>query len=152
LFGHDLKTPLIAIGGLSRLVHKNLEENSPHRKKLHIIVEETDRLEKMIKEMLDFSRPLELHRSKEDMNEVIRQSLVIISDFAQERKVKVERQSSQDLPLISIDAARMKQALINLLITPLKRHPRGNGNRAELSKMGKIHYRCKRPRLRRTDQ
>ncbi|OGP90422.1 MAG: hypothetical protein A2157_08230 [Deltaproteobacteria bacterium RBG_16_47_11] len=117
---HDLKTPLIAIGGISRLVHNNLEENSPHRKKLHIVVEETQRLEKMIKEMLDFSRPLELHRSKEDMSKVIRQSLAIISDFAQERKVKVEWQSSQNLPLISFDAARMKQALINLLINAIE--------------------------------
>jgi len=107
------------------LVHKNLEENSPHRKKLHIIVEETQRLEKMIKEMLDFSRPLELHRSKEDMSKVIRQSFAIISDFAQERKVKVEWQTSQNLPLISFDAARMKQALINLLINAIEASSEG---------------------------
>jgi len=122
---HDLKTPLIAIGGISRLVHKNLEENSPHRKKLHIIVEETQRLEKMIKEMLDFSRPLELHRSKEDMSKVIRQSFAIISDFAQERKVKVEWQTSKNITMISFDAARMKQALINLLINAIEASSEG---------------------------
>jgi signal transduction histidine kinase len=79
----------------------------------------------MIKEMLDFSRPLELHRSQEDMNEVIKQSLVIISDFADERKVKVEWQFSQDLPLVSIDVARMKQALINLLMNAVEASSEG---------------------------
>jgi signal transduction histidine kinase len=74
----------------------------------------------MIKEMLDFSRQLELHRSQEDMSEVISQSLAIVSDFALERKVKVERQFSQELPLVSVDAARMKQALINLLINAIE--------------------------------
>jgi signal transduction histidine kinase len=122
---HDLKTPLIAIGGISRLVHKNLEEDNPHRKKLSIIVKEVRRLEGMIKEMLDFSRPLELHRSQEDMNEVIRQSLAIISEFADERKVKVEWQVSQDLALVSIDAARMKQALINLLMNAVEASSEG---------------------------
>jgi signal transduction histidine kinase len=122
---HDLKTPLIAIGGFSRLVHRDLEENSPHRKKLRIVVEETDRLEKMIKEMLDFSRPLELHRSEEDMSEVIRQSLAIISDIAEERKVKVEWQSLQALSLVSVDAARMKQALLNLLMNAIEASSEG---------------------------
>jgi signal transduction histidine kinase len=120
---HDLKTPLIAIGGFSRLIHRNLEEDSPHREKLGIIVEEVQRLERMIKEMLDFSRPLELHRSQEDMSKVISQSLAIVSNLAQERKVRVEWQSSQNLPLISFDAARMKQALINLLINAIEASP-----------------------------
>jgi signal transduction histidine kinase len=122
---HDLKTPLIAIGGFSRLVHKDLEENSPHRKKLGIIVEEVQRLERMIREMLDFSRPLELHRTQEDMSGVIGQSLAIVSDVAEGRKVKVEWQPSQDLPLVSIDAARMKQALINLLINAIEASTEG---------------------------
>jgi len=122
---HDLKTPLIAIGGISRLVHRNLEENSPHREKLSIIVEETQRLERMIKEMLDFSRPLELHRSEEDINKLISQCLAIISDLAQERQVKVQSQSLQDLPLSSFDPLRMKQVLINLLINAIEASPEG---------------------------
>jgi signal transduction histidine kinase len=56
---------------------------------------------------------------------VIRQSLAIISEFADERKVKVEWQVSQDLALVSIDAARMKQALINLLMNAVEASSEG---------------------------
>ena len=122
---HDIKTSLIAIGGISRLLRKNLKKDDPYRKKLDIVVEETQRLENMVKEMLDFSRPLELHQSKEDVNQMISQSLAIISDMAQERKVKVQSQSLQDLPLISLDALRMKQVLINLLINAIEASPEG---------------------------
>jgi len=122
---HDLKTPLIAIGGISRLVQKNLGENSPCRGKLDIIVEETQRLERMVKEMLDFSGPLELHRSEEDINKLVSQCLAIISDLAQERKVKVQSQSSLNLPLGSFDPLRMKQVLINLLINAIEASPEG---------------------------
>jgi len=122
---HDLKTPLIAIGGFTRFVQKNLDDNSPHREKLDIIVKETRRLEMMASEMLDFSRPLELHRSKEDINQLVNQSLAIVSCIAQEKKVTIQHQSSSDLPLISFDAFRMKQVLINLLTNAIEVSPKG---------------------------
>lgn len=122
---HDLKTPLIAIGGISRLVQKSLDQNGPHREKLDIIVEETQRLEKMVHEMLDFSRPLELHRSREDINQVVSQCLAVISDLAQKKKVKIQSKSLQNLPLTSFDALRMKQLLLNLLINAIEASSEG---------------------------
>lgn len=122
---HDLKTPLIAIGGLSRIVQKKLEENNPCRNKLDVIIRETRRLEEMVKEMLDFSKPLELHRSKEDIRKVITQCADLVSDLAQQRKVNIRNQFSPTLPLISFDASRIKQALINLLINAIDASPGG---------------------------
>ena len=122
---HDLKTPLIAIGGLSRSVLKNLEKDGSSRKKIDVIIEETRRLEYMVKEMLDFSRPLELRRSMVDINQVVSQSLAIIADTAQKRRVKVQIYSSQDLSLISFDPPRMKQVLINLLMNAIEASPVG---------------------------
>ena len=122
---HDLKTPLIAIGGMSRLVQKNLEENNPCCNKLDLIIKETQRLEEMVKEMLDFSKPLELHLSREDIGKVVNQCVDLISDLAQKRKVNVENQCPQDLPPVSFDASRIKQALINLLINAIDASPEG---------------------------
>ncbi len=122
---HDLRTPLIAIGGLSRLVQKNLEENDSSRNKLDLIVKETQRLGEMVEEMLDFSKPLELHLSREDIRKVIGQCVDLISGLARKRKVNVENQCPQDLPLVSFDASRIKQALINLLINAIDASPEG---------------------------
>ncbi len=122
---HDLKTPLIAIGGLSRLVQKNLEENNPSHNKLDLVIKETQRLEEMVKEILDFSKPLELHRSQEDIRKVINQCADLISDLARQRKVNIENQCPKNLPLVSFDASRIKQALINLLINAIDASPVG---------------------------
>ncbi len=121
---HDLKTPLIAIGGLSRLVRKNIENKDfSFEEKLDIIVKEANRLEKMVKEMLDFSRPLELHPTQGSINNVVNESLPIISDFAQAKRVKVQILSSGDLPSMFFDSERMKQALINLLTNAIEASP-----------------------------
>jgi signal transduction histidine kinase len=68
---HDMKTPLIAIGGFARLAQKRIEEDSPIQEKLEIVVKETQRMENMVRSMLDFSRPLELECSKGDMCQLV---------------------------------------------------------------------------------
>ncbi len=122
---HDLKTPLIAIGGLSRLVQKKFDTDDPSHNKLDLIIMETQRMEEMVKEMLDFSKPLELHQSKEDVSKVINQCADLISDLARQRKVNVENRCPQNLPPVSFDASRMKQALINLLTNAIDASPVG---------------------------
>jgi two-component system sensor histidine kinase HydH len=123
---HDLKTPLIAIGGMSRLVSKNLEgDKSSCQEKLNMIVEETNRMENMVKEMLDFSRPLELEQSKESIHKVVSQCLLILSELTRKRKVKVQNLCLQDLPLISFDPERIKQVFINLLVNAIEASPEG---------------------------
>jgi len=52
---HDMKTPLVAIGGFARLARNHLPEENPDREKLDIVVREAGRLESMLKEMIDFS-------------------------------------------------------------------------------------------------
>lgn len=117
---HDLKTPLMAIGGFSRSAQKHLPEDDHYREKLNLVIEETQRLENMVQEMLDFSHPLELNRSPKDIKQVVRQSIAIIADVAEKKKVEVQSQFSQNLLLVSIDDLRLEQALINFLINAVE--------------------------------
>lgn len=121
---HDLKTPLIAIGGFARLVQRGIENKDfSFGGKLDIIVKETIRLRRMVEEMLDFSRPLELSLTKGDTKDIVNQSLAIVSDLARAKKVKFQNTVPQDLPLMSFDSDRMKQALINLLTNAIEASP-----------------------------
>jgi PAS domain S-box-containing protein len=122
---HDMKTPLIAIGGFSRLVQKHMEKDSPDYDKLEIVLKETQRLEKMVKDMLDFSRPLDLDISKEDINRLINECLMVVEPVAQEKRIKILTRESMDLPPVSLDTTRMKQVLINLFINAIQASPEG---------------------------
>jgi two-component system sensor histidine kinase HydH len=120
---HDIKTPLIGIGGICRLVQKGLKDDDPNRDRLNLAIEEVRRLENMIKEMLDFSRPLELHRSMEGIDRIVKESREIAAEFAREKKVEIKCASSGTLPLSSMDPMRMKQVVINLLMNAIEASP-----------------------------
>jgi signal transduction histidine kinase len=122
---HDMKTPLVAIGGFSRMVQKRFDRKDPEYEKLEIVIRETRRLEEMMKDMLDFARPLELHRCWEDLNEMVKESVSSVEEVARKRGISIECLLSEDLPLIPLDSMRMQRALINLMVNAVQASPAG---------------------------
>lgn len=122
---HDMKTPLVAIGGFSRLVRGHLEKESPDRRMLDIVIAETLRMESMVKEMLHFARPLELKMSMENINRVIKESLSVVEPAARERGVRILSRTSPDIAPVAIDVMRMKQVIINLAMNAVQASPEG---------------------------
>lgn len=116
---HDLRVPLVAIGGLSRLVRDHLDKGCEDHAKLEIVISEVRRLEMLLKNILDFSRPLELEKSLQDVNLVILESLAVMENEARQRNLRLETRLS-DIPPIYFDPARMKQVIINLVINALQ--------------------------------
>jgi two-component system, NtrC family, sensor histidine kinase HydH len=122
---HDMKTPLVAIAGFARQILKKMREDEPHRDKLDIIHREAQRLESMVKDMLDFARPLDLRLAPADVNQLLRESLEVAQDLAREQGVTMETQLGAAIPLTLLDAGRMKQVLINLVINAIQASPAG---------------------------
>jgi two-component system sensor histidine kinase HydH len=137
ILAHDMKTPLIAIAGLSRSIRRNVNAEEKDVRKLEIVTQEAQRLESMIKDMLDFSRPLELHLTNQDVQHVIKDSFDVVSDLASERKVSLRVQLSPDLPPCLSETARLKQVLINLLSNALDASPPGGAVSVSASQKGK---------------
>lgn len=128
---HDMKTPLIAIGGFTRLVQKQVSrecrcDSSPYVEKLDIVIKETQRLENMVKDMLDFARPLELNRSSEDVGAIIKESLMVVEGEAEKKGVILHVPPVPALPFAPLDAMRMEQVLINLVTNAIQASPEGS--------------------------
>jgi signal transduction histidine kinase len=77
----------------------------------------------MVKGMLDFSGPLELDKSKECVEEIVEECLMIVADIARERNVKIETRFSNALPRVNLDTVRMKQVLLNLVMNAIQASP-----------------------------
>ncbi len=122
---HDMKTPIIAIGGFANLVANRLGDHDPDYEKLQLVIGQARRLEKMIQEMLDFSRPLDLDKSANDIHKIIEESIDICKHAAESRNVTIEFHQQRGLPPVHLDGMRMQQVFINLLMNALQASPEG---------------------------
>ena len=120
---HDMKTPLVVIGGFARQLQKKFKNDDPDREKSDIIIRETERLEKMMHNMLDFSKPLALQLSHGYLNEIVQRSLIIVAETAQKKDVTIEILLSPDLPAVAFDAMRMEQVIVNLALNAVQASP-----------------------------
>ncbi len=117
---HDMKTPLMAIGGFAKQVSKKLGPDNPDRKKLGLVIQETAHLELMVKEMLDFGKPVELQFTEIDFNELVSDSVKVAQPTAKENGVALETDLALSLPSIVLDAPRVKQVLLNLITNAIQ--------------------------------
>jgi signal transduction histidine kinase len=122
---HDLKTPLIAIGGLGRSMQKKMAPKDPFLGKMQIIVKESGRLEKMMGDILDFARPLTLNRDRGYIQESIAHTLSIAETIAERKHLKLLMQTSGGLPIFLFDRLRLEQCLLNLVKNAIEATPEG---------------------------
>lgn len=117
---HDVRGPISAIGAISRLMQKRLKGDEEHYAKLGLIVRTTERIEGMLKNMLDFSRPLKLTLAGADLNKVVADGLSILEDEATKKNVTIEVSPHMGLRMIDLDAMRMEQVVVNLVMNAIQ--------------------------------
>ena len=122
---HDMKTPLMAIGGFANQVSRKLPQDDPNQKKLDVVIQETARLESMVKAMLDFGRPMEIQPTKISLNELVLESIEVTQAVARKTGVELKADLEQSLPFLLLDGPRIKQVLLNLMTNAVHASPAG---------------------------
>ena len=122
---HDMKTPLTLIGGFSRQILKKMDDKDPAREKLALIIKETDRIESMTKDMLDFSKPLNLNMIQGKFDTIVQDSLTKLEEATLRHNVAIEYSSHPDVDNISVDTLRLEQVIINLVLNAIESSPEG---------------------------
>ena len=126
---HDLRSPLAVVAGAaSTLLEKDASlDRSARLELLHTIHEEADRLERIIRNVLNLTRldsgAITVHKEWQPLEEIIGVVLNRFSDRLRERSLELE--IPPDLPLIPFDTLLMEQVLSNLVENALRHTPAG---------------------------
>lgn len=122
---HELKSPLIAIGGFAQRMQRDLGPGHPHLRMMAIIVEQARHMEQLLREMLDYSRPLDLSLEHKPLPPLVEECLELLSHQAEQRGVTLEAQGPPYLPVPEVDPGRIKQVLLNLVQNAIQASVRG---------------------------
>lgn len=117
---HELRNPLVPIGGFANLIFKRLGDESPLRKYAGIIVREIDRLEKLLHNILYFTKDKRPELKPCNLNDIINDLLFFYKDTFEEHNIGLSIDLSPELPLVSLDHSLIKQALINVIINAIQ--------------------------------
>ncbi len=120
---HEIRNPLNAIGMISQRLDKEFEPNSEEFHELtKIITAESQRINTIIMQFLQFARPAKLNLEEANLNELIESTVLLLKSQAEQQNAEISVHL-QPLPQTSMDKNQIKQALLNLMRNSLEAMP-----------------------------
>lgn len=143
IVSHELKSPLGIVHSTAEILEKRMKKIAPGSEELAgIIVKETERLNNIVLEFLDFARPQNMHIESGDLNITLRKVLEFIQPELKKKGISLVTNLDPSLPLLKFDADMMYRALLNITVNAVQSMPGGGdlmvttwrkGDRVELS-------------------
>jgi PAS domain S-box-containing protein len=132
---HEVKNPLGAIRGFAELLERDLEEGDPRRRSVNKIVEGVEALDRIVKSLLDYTRPIKLNPQKVEMtgfiDEVI--SFFEMDDSRKKADVGIVKRYPGDELFCELDNEQFRQILLNLLHNAVQAMPQGGQVKIDLN-------------------
>jgi two-component system sensor kinase FixL len=124
---HEIRSPLALIGGFARQLERDPDLGEKSLNKLNIITHEVERLEKILNELGDFSRPHKYNWMETDVSQVVEHVAELMEPEINRAGASLTISRNGDLPPVMADADRLSQVLINLVNNALQasgEHPK----------------------------
>lgn len=116
---HEIRNPLSSIKGFATYFGSLFEEGSENKESAHIMIREVDRLNRVITELLEYTRPLEIKPVPVDAADLVAHSLRLVREDARVSGIEVRYVPSGLVPA-RLDPDRISQALLNLLLNAIQ--------------------------------
>jgi signal transduction histidine kinase len=120
---HEVRNPLGAIKGAVEILEDELAKDSPRREFAQIAKTEVERIDKLVKEFLQFARAPKPDRMLTNPNELVKSVKLLIEQQAGKQNVFIEEDLMGKPPLLTLDAEQIKQVLLNLSLNALQTMP-----------------------------
>lgn len=121
---HEIRNPLTVIGGFARRLSKSAS-GGKGMERAEVIVAEVARLEKILRDVLTFSRDARFNLEKHPVGEFLSEVVNLHEPLCSEQSVSVEVVTEQDLPPVLMDKDQVRQAVTNLITNALDAMPNG---------------------------
>ena len=122
---HEIRSPLSSIKGYVNYLGDRLSYNSSDQEIIKIIMQEIDRLNRVISDLIGLSVPTDVYPEYIDLQKVIEDTLRLVELDAKRHSVELLFYKNEELPFVPVDPDRIRQVLLNLCLNALDAMPDG---------------------------
>ncbi len=122
---HEIRNPIMTIGGFAHRIKRELNDNYKLQKYVDIILDESGRLERLVREVREFSEIQSASLLLDTLEPAIHEVLQIFEPLAGNRNVKLSVEIANDLPQINMDSSQLVIAMSNIMENALESMPKG---------------------------
>jgi signal transduction histidine kinase len=122
---HEIRNPLVAIGGFARRLAQRLGSREPEGEYAKIIAREVERLERIVQDVRGLSREVRLHLEEIDLHALLQDCLVLFAEKIALQKVSLRLDLEEPWPILRLDPMQVKQTIVNLVANALEAMPSG---------------------------
>ena len=130
---HEVGNPLGAILGYTSILQKEGLDREESKDYLKRIVKEIERINRIVRELLDFARPSKFEIKDVEINKVIESALSLLSYQNNFKNIETKLDLQSDLPAIKGDEFQLSQVFINIILNATDAMPEGGILRIQTS-------------------
>jgi len=119
VLAHEIRNPLGSIKGAAQYLSTDTESEE-HQKLLNVIIEEVNRLNRVVSQFLDYAKPYRIEVRGEDINRIVQKAISIIQSSGQTEHVNIKTDLANDLSLVQVDAEQLIQVILNIAFNGLE--------------------------------
>lgn len=116
---HEIGTPLNVISGRAGSLMRDRSDHETAQRNLGIILAQSDRIESIIRDMLDFARVKSARRVTTHLDVVLRDALDLVEPQLRAGRVEVQVELSEPLPAVIADPDQLQQVFLNVLLNAM---------------------------------
>ena len=116
---HEIRNPLSSIKGFAVYFKERLSGNKEDEQTADVMIAETERLNRVISQLIEFAKPLDLKKEKVKFVELVQHAIKLIDADAQKNKISVRIDAAVEMPVVEVDPDKIKQVLLNIFLNAL---------------------------------
>ncbi|MFQ5965493.1 MAG: ATP-binding protein [Candidatus Scalinduaceae bacterium] len=122
---HEIRNPLVTIGGFANSLSRIDFADSRIKTNIDIILDEVRRLEKILNNLSDLSKPPIPERVNVQICEIIDTTCTLMENYLKEKHINLYKEFEPDIPQILADPNQIKQVILNVLMNAVESMPDG---------------------------
>jgi len=120
---HEINNPLTSVLNFVHLLKQKKTNDEEDTRDLNVIIDETNRVRKIVRELLDFARQSPANKECIDINQILQQLIALITKQKEFRNIRFIENYDDKLPPFQADKNQIQQVFLNLLMNSAEAIP-----------------------------